>query len=121
MTLYQHLDGDCQRAVGGKEKSPCPECASAFALDGRTRAAMLAALDVEWVLLNATLREQGGGDDKDRYDLQSIVYRRNVVAAARVPSGLNASDRMWSLCPFRTANSSLVVVSHNGSMVWLLC
>ena len=62
-----------------------------------------------------------GGDDKDRYDLQSIVYRRNVVAAARVPSGLNASDRMWSLCPFRTANSSLVVVSHNGSMVWLLC
>ncbi len=85
MSVYQHLDRNCQRIVvehTRRAKPPCPECASTFALDGRTRAAMLAALHVEWVLLNATLREQGGGDGKGRYDLQGILYRRDVLAAA---------------------------------------
>ncbi len=78
MPRYDDLEWDNEPEV--EEKPPCPECASSFGPDRRTTAAMLAALDVERMLLDATIRERGGAEEIDRYDVKTVEDERNAVA-----------------------------------------
>ncbi len=88
MFKYRHLDEDCHRLSierAREMKPPCTRCASGFTLDTRTRAVILASLDAN----SAMLRENGGGDDEDRYDQCSIDRLRDTVDVA---------PGLWALC-----------------------
>ena len=81
MFKYFHLDQDCHRMSverTGEKKPPWLRCASDATQDKRTRAVIVASLDAE----SAMLREDGGEDEEDRYDLRSVERSRDMVDVA---------------------------------------